>query len=45
MTNLHSNRQLIFSDENNDKQSVSVTILEVFRPKMKVAQMPLFFSK
>lgn len=30
MTNSFTNRQLIFSDENNEKASISVTIVEVF---------------
>jgi hypothetical protein len=34
MANLHSSRQLIFADDNNDKESISVTILEVFKSKI-----------
>ena len=30
MTNSYSNRQLIFADDNNDKQTISVNIVEVF---------------
>ncbi|CAF3812505.1 unnamed protein product [Adineta steineri] len=30
MSQLYSNRQLIFSDDNNDKESISVIILETF---------------
>jgi len=30
MSQLYTNRQLVFSDDNNDKESISVTILEVF---------------
>jgi hypothetical protein len=30
MSQLYTNRQLVFSDDNNDKESIVVTILEVF---------------
>ncbi|CAF3321537.1 unnamed protein product [Rotaria socialis] len=30
MTNMHTSRQLTFADDNNDKTSISVTILETF---------------
>lgn len=29
MNNLYSNRQLVFADENNDKESITISILEV----------------
>jgi hypothetical protein len=34
MTNLNSNRQFVFADDSNDKESISVTILEVIKSKM-----------
>ena len=33
MTNLHSHRQLVFADEQNEKESISVTIFEVCQSK------------
>ena len=38
MTSIHSNRQFIFSDESNDKNSISVIILEVFQSKNPIVK-------
>lgn len=33
MTQSYTNRQLVFADDNNDKESISIIILEVFQSK------------
>jgi hypothetical protein len=43
MANLHSSRQLSFADDNNDKESISVTILEVFESKINQQKLSILF--